>query len=77
MAKTRASGADEEVVAVVWRRLYAGARYDAPAALPLVAPRPLLITNGAVDPRCPQEVSPAPCCGAQRGGGQSTAAERP
>jgi poly(3-hydroxybutyrate) depolymerase len=52
--------ADEEVVAAVWRRLLPcmQERYDAPASLPLVAPRPLLITNGAVDPRCPQEASP-------------------
>ncbi|KAJ8608291.1 hypothetical protein CTAYLR_010384, partial [Chrysophaeum taylorii] len=28
-------------------------RFDAPATLPLIAPRPLLIANGETDPRCP------------------------
>ena len=27
--------------------------YDAPFSLPLIAPRPLLIVNGALDLRCP------------------------
>ena len=27
--------------------------YDAPLSLPCIAPRPLLITNGGEDPRCP------------------------
>ena len=31
--------------------------YDAPLALPLVAPRPLLATIGELDPRCPIQVS--------------------
>lgn len=31
-------------------------QYDAPHSLPLLAPRPLLIANGELDPRCPIEV---------------------
>jgi hypothetical protein len=27
--------------------------YDTPVSLPCIAPRPLLIQNGALDPRCP------------------------
>jgi hypothetical protein len=27
--------------------------YDAPLSLPLIAPRPLLLANGELDPRCP------------------------
>ena len=27
--------------------------YDAPMSLPAIAPRPLLIANGELDPRCP------------------------
>ena len=30
-------------------------KYDAPWSLPLVAPRPLLVINGELDPRCPLE----------------------
>jgi hypothetical protein len=30
--------------------------YDAPQSLPLLAPRPLLIANGELDPRCPMKV---------------------
>lgn len=30
--------------------------YDAPQSLPLIAPRPLLVANGELDPRCPLEV---------------------
>lgn len=30
--------------------------YDAPQSLPLIAPRPLLVANGELDPRCPMEV---------------------
>ena len=31
-------------------------RYDAPYSLPLIAPRPMLVANGELDPRCPMEV---------------------
>lgn len=31
--------------------------YDAHLSLPLLAPRPLLIANGELDPRCPLEAS--------------------
>lgn len=43
------------------RLILAGMRqhYDAPASLPLLAPRPLLIANGELDPRCPMEVGAA------------------
>lgn len=27
--------------------------YDAPYSLPAIAPRPLLVANGELDPRCP------------------------
>ncbi len=29
--------------------------YDAPFSLPTLAPRPLLIANGELDPRCPMQ----------------------
>jgi fermentation-respiration switch protein FrsA (DUF1100 family) len=29
--------------------------YDAPFSLPLLAPRPLLVANGELDPRCPMQ----------------------
>ncbi|PSC67583.1 hypothetical protein C2E20_8740 [Micractinium conductrix] len=50
-------GLTPEVVAAVWDKLLPGMRqhYDAPASLPLLAPRPLLIANGELDPRCPME----------------------
>uniref|UniRef100_A0A1D2A7I5 AB hydrolase-1 domain-containing protein n=1 Tax=Auxenochlorella protothecoides TaxID=3075 RepID=A0A1D2A7I5_AUXPR len=45
---------DAEVVAVVWERLTPGLvdAYDAPASLPIIAPRPLLVVCGQADPRC-------------------------
>ncbi|EFN52898.1 hypothetical protein CHLNCDRAFT_9217, partial [Chlorella variabilis] len=54
-----AAGAEvsPEVVAAVWEQLLPGLldRYDAPHSLPLLAPRPLLVANGEVDPRCPMQ----------------------
>ncbi|KAI3431599.1 hypothetical protein D9Q98_004649 [Chlorella vulgaris] len=46
-----------DVVKAVWDRLLPGLleHYDAPMSLPLLAPRPLLIANGELDPRCPME----------------------
>eukprot|EP00887_Chlorella_sp_A99_P002427 scaffold10.g2427.t1 len=57
----RASGITPRVVAAVWDRLLPGARarlltkYDAPWSLPLIAPRPLLICTGELEPRCPMQ----------------------
>lgn len=50
-----APGVDLGVVAAVWDKLLPGllTEYDAPASLPCIAPRPLLVANGEVDPRCP------------------------
>ncbi|OAY85121.1 uncharacterized protein LOC109721687 [Ananas comosus] len=46
---------DTEVVEKVWDRIAPGlaSQFDAPFTIPAIAPRPLLILNGADDPRCP------------------------
>ncbi|KAL6606694.1 hypothetical protein ACP70R_042347 [Stipagrostis hirtigluma subsp. patula] len=46
---------DTEVVKKVWKRIAPGldSTFDAPFSVPLIAPRPLLLLNGAEDPRCP------------------------
>eukprot|EP00897_Mesotaenium_endlicherianum_P008069 jgi/Mesen1/7290/ME000373S06363 len=46
---------DSHTVACVWQRLAPGLMdaLDAPASLPSIAPRPLLVLNGADDARCP------------------------
>ncbi|XP_072994448.1 uncharacterized protein [Typha latifolia] len=46
---------DKEVVEKVWDRIAPGlaAQFDAPYTVPAITPRPLLILNGAEDPRCP------------------------
>ncbi|WOK98541.1 hypothetical protein Cni_G07253 [Canna indica] len=46
---------DKEVVKKVWDRIAPGVsnQFDAPFTVPAIAPRPLLILNGAEDPRCP------------------------
>ncbi|XP_039806205.1 putative esterase YitV isoform X2 [Panicum virgatum] len=46
---------DTEVVEKVWEKIAPGldSQFDAPYSLPLIAPRPLLLLNGAEDPRCP------------------------
>ncbi|CAA7397363.1 unnamed protein product [Spirodela intermedia] len=46
---------DKEVVQKVWDRIAPGltSRFDSAHTIPAIAPRPLLIINGAEDPRCP------------------------
>ncbi|XP_066370969.1 uncharacterized protein [Miscanthus floridulus] len=46
---------DTQVVEKVWEKIAPGldSQIDAPYSLPLLAPRPLLLLNGAKDPRCP------------------------
>ncbi|XP_010493832.1 PREDICTED: uncharacterized protein LOC104771051 [Camelina sativa] len=46
---------DKEVVEKVWNRIAPGlaSKFDSPYSLPVIAPRPLYILNGAKDPRCP------------------------
>lgn len=46
---------DAAVVEEVWNRIAPGllTHADAPQSLPLIAPRPLLVLNGELDPRCP------------------------
>ncbi|XP_012077420.1 putative hydrolase YtaP [Jatropha curcas] len=49
------SAIDKEVVEKVWDRIAPGlaSSFDSPYTIPAIAPRPLLILNGAEDPRCP------------------------
>ncbi|XVF35467.1 hypothetical protein REPUB_Repub18cG0148400 [Reevesia pubescens] len=49
------SAIDKEVVEKVWDRIAPGlaSQFDSPYSIPAIAPRPLLILNGADDPRCP------------------------
>ncbi|XP_028802203.1 uncharacterized protein LOC114757350 [Neltuma alba] len=51
------SAIDKEVVEKVWDRIAPGlaSKFDSPYSIPAIAPRPLLILNGAEDPRCPLE----------------------
>ena len=46
---------DAELVGAVYRRICPGLidELDGPSSLPLIAPRPLLVVNGELDPRCP------------------------
>ncbi|KAK3131704.1 hypothetical protein QOZ80_6AG0510170 [Eleusine coracana subsp. coracana] len=46
---------DTEVVEKVWEKIAPGlgSQFDAPYSIPLIAPRLLLLINGAEDPRCP------------------------
>ncbi|TYI22547.1 hypothetical protein ES332_A06G111200v1 [Gossypium tomentosum] len=46
---------DKEVVKKVWDRIAPGLAsiFDSPYSIPAIAPRPLLLLNGADDPRCP------------------------
>ncbi|KAI3514846.1 hypothetical protein L1887_13592 [Cichorium endivia] len=48
---------DKEVVKKVWHRIAPGltSKFDSIHTVPLIAPRPLLILNGEIDPRCPIE----------------------
>ncbi|OMO61896.1 hypothetical protein CCACVL1_23172 [Corchorus capsularis] len=49
------SAIDKEVVKKVWDRIAPGlaSKFDSPYSVPAIAPRPLLILNGAIDPRGP------------------------
>ncbi|KAK9148728.1 hypothetical protein Scep_007485 [Stephania cephalantha] len=51
----RKENIDEEVVEKVWDRIAPGlaSNFDSPYTVPVIVPRPLLILNGAEDPRCP------------------------
>ncbi|CAM0912912.1 unnamed protein product [Alopecurus aequalis] len=46
---------DAEIVEKVWDKIAPGmaSQFDALFSVPLIAPRPLLLLNGAKDPRCP------------------------
>jgi dienelactone hydrolase len=46
---------NQRVVRALWNKILPGIldRFDAPDLLPLHAPRPLLVANGELDPRCP------------------------
>uniref|UniRef100_A0A0D9WM83 Peptidase S9 prolyl oligopeptidase catalytic domain-containing protein n=1 Tax=Leersia perrieri TaxID=77586 RepID=A0A0D9WM83_9ORYZ len=46
---------DTEVVQKVWDKIAPGldSQFDAPFSVPMIAPRPMLLLNGAEDPRCP------------------------
>uniref|UniRef100_J3MBJ5 Peptidase S9 prolyl oligopeptidase catalytic domain-containing protein n=2 Tax=Oryza brachyantha TaxID=4533 RepID=J3MBJ5_ORYBR len=47
---------DTEVVQKVWDKIAPGldSQFDAPFSVPMIVPRPLLLLNGAEDPRCPE-----------------------
>ncbi|KAK4274288.1 hypothetical protein QN277_017534 [Acacia crassicarpa] len=59
---------DKEVVQKVWDRIAPGlaSKFDSPYSIPAIAPRPLLILNGAEDPRTPLEGLEVPISNAQR-----------
>ncbi|KAJ8432393.1 hypothetical protein Cgig2_009995 [Carnegiea gigantea] len=59
---------DKEVVEKVWDRIAPGlaSQFDAPYSVPTIAPRPLLILNGADDPRCPLSGLDIPLSKAQK-----------
>jgi fermentation-respiration switch protein FrsA (DUF1100 family) len=46
---------NQRVCRALWTKLLPGIldRFDGPAMLPLIAPRPLLTTSGELDPNCP------------------------
>jgi dienelactone hydrolase len=46
---------NQKVVRALWSKILPGIldRFDGPSLLPLIAPRPLLITSGELDPNCP------------------------
>ncbi|KAL5558824.1 hypothetical protein UlMin_035035 [Ulmus minor] len=54
-SKLKKNAIDKEVVEKVWDRIAPGlaSQFDSPYTVPAIAPRPLLIVNGAEDPRCP------------------------
>ena len=45
------------VVATVWNKINPGImrELDSPSSLGCIAPRPLLVINGELDPRCPKD----------------------
>jgi len=49
------AGIDGEVVKSVWDVVCPGLLqlFDAPLSLPALAPKPILVANGEIDPRCP------------------------
>ncbi|XP_050215250.1 uncharacterized protein LOC126666279 [Mercurialis annua] len=59
---------DKQVVEKVWDRIAPGlaSSFDSPYTVPIIAPRPLLIVNGAEDPRCPLEGLKVPKLRAQK-----------
>ncbi|CAO2816820.1 unnamed protein product [Amaranthus hypochondriacus] len=59
---------DKEVVEKVWDRIAPGlaSHFDSPYTIPAVAPRPLLILNGADDRRCPLDGLETPKLKAQK-----------
>lgn len=54
---------DKEVVEKVWDRIAPGlaSQFDSPYTIPVIAPRPQLILNGAEDHRCPLAGIEIPC----------------
>ncbi|KAK4274289.1 hypothetical protein QN277_017535 [Acacia crassicarpa] len=67
------SAIDKEVVEKVWEKIAPGlaSKFDSPSSIPAIAPRPLLILNGAEDPRCPIEGLEVPKSYAQLAYGES------
>ncbi|KAK9840969.1 hypothetical protein WJX81_003405 [Elliptochloris bilobata] len=61
------SSVTAEVVRAVWDKLLPGllTEYDSLWSLPAIAPRPLLVGNGALDPRCPIAGLEAPLAAAR------------
>ncbi|XP_054788478.1 uncharacterized protein LOC129294279 [Prosopis cineraria] len=64
---------DKEVVEKVWDKIAPGlaSKFDSPYSIPAIAPRPLLILNGAEDPRCPLEGLEVPKSDARQAYGES------
>lgn len=58
---------DKEVVEKAWDKIAPGltSEFDSPNTIPAIAPRPLLILNGAEDPRCPLKGLDTPISKAQ------------
>jgi hypothetical protein len=46
---------NQKVARALWSKILPGIldRFDGPSLLPLIAPRPLLVTSGELDPNCP------------------------
>lgn len=69
---------DTEVIEKVWEKIAPGldSQFDAPYSVPLIAPRPLLLLNGAEDPRCPIAGLTEPNSRAAKAYGESGSAEK-